>query len=513
MPREYVPLAFPPGVYRNGTRYQSKGRWYDSHLVRWHEGAIRPVGGWEVVPGCTPGNSALALRTLHAWRSHNQKARLAMGTNASAHVFTEGSTATITPAGLVTGAVDAVPSTGLYGVGAYGVGPYGKGNPTQVSLAPPAIWQFDNFGNDLLGVLNTDGKIYRWNGTGLFTVITNAPVDNTGVVVTPERFVVALGAGGQKRLVQWSSQEDPDEWDPTVTGSSAGDYPLQCLGAIVCGRRSKGETLIWTEDEMFVMRYIGGQFVYAFDQVGTKCGPIGPNAVATKDGRAYWMGKNGFFVYDGYVRQIPCEVFDVIFKDINTVQQSKSFVSVNSLFNELYVFWPAADAMEPNRYALWNLDTGHWAIGTMARTSAVDRGVYDQPFMAGPNGLVYRHEFGYDRPNANAKTLNEGFTALPAPYAESGPMEIGDGDRVLSLVGLVPDEATRAGQVSGNVDAYLYGQLYPTAPEQAVGPISLANPTSVRLTARQIRVKLQESVAGDWAVGNLRVDGLPGGRR
>jgi hypothetical protein len=42
----YIPLQIPPGVYKNGTEYQSKGRWNGSNLVRWYEGTIRPGGGW-----------------------------------------------------------------------------------------------------------------------------------------------------------------------------------------------------------------------------------------------------------------------------------------------------------------------------------------------------------------------------------------------------------------------------------------------------------------------------------
>ena len=42
----YFPLQIPPGVYKNGTEYQSKGRWNNSNLVRWFEGTMRPVVGW-----------------------------------------------------------------------------------------------------------------------------------------------------------------------------------------------------------------------------------------------------------------------------------------------------------------------------------------------------------------------------------------------------------------------------------------------------------------------------------
>ena len=45
----YVPLKIPPGVFRNGTQYQAKGRWYAANLVRWTEGAMQAIGGWTQV--------------------------------------------------------------------------------------------------------------------------------------------------------------------------------------------------------------------------------------------------------------------------------------------------------------------------------------------------------------------------------------------------------------------------------------------------------------------------------
>ncbi len=42
----YLPLNFPPGIYRNGTEYQSKGRYYDGNLIRFNP-TIGPIGGWQ----------------------------------------------------------------------------------------------------------------------------------------------------------------------------------------------------------------------------------------------------------------------------------------------------------------------------------------------------------------------------------------------------------------------------------------------------------------------------------
>ena len=46
-----IPLQLPPGVYRNGTDFESSNRWRDANLVRWRDGSLRPVGGWNTCLG------------------------------------------------------------------------------------------------------------------------------------------------------------------------------------------------------------------------------------------------------------------------------------------------------------------------------------------------------------------------------------------------------------------------------------------------------------------------------
>ena len=42
-----IPIKIPPGFFRNATQYQAKNRWFDGNLVRFSEGRIRPIGGWQ----------------------------------------------------------------------------------------------------------------------------------------------------------------------------------------------------------------------------------------------------------------------------------------------------------------------------------------------------------------------------------------------------------------------------------------------------------------------------------
>jgi hypothetical protein len=42
----FVPLKLPSGIFRPGTQYDARGRWYDSNLVRWADNAMQAIGGW-----------------------------------------------------------------------------------------------------------------------------------------------------------------------------------------------------------------------------------------------------------------------------------------------------------------------------------------------------------------------------------------------------------------------------------------------------------------------------------
>jgi hypothetical protein len=54
---------------------------------------------------------------------------------------------------------------------------------------------------------------------------------------------------------------------------------------------------------------------------------------------------------------------------------------------------------------------------------------------------------------------------------------------------------------------------YPTDTETTLGPFSLTQPTTLRGTARQLRMRVTEARATDWRVGDFRLGLIPGSRR
>jgi hypothetical protein len=457
---------------------------------------MRPIGGWQA-ENTTPFTGV--CRGLFGWKDNSYVRWGIVGTNSNIYAFSGGSLTDITIADFPVGRVDSVYQLG-YGIASYGSSVYGVNRPGLGLVLEASTWSIDNFGELPVMCASHDGRLLIWDLTlsNKVTVVTNAPTGNRGVVVTPERFLTALGADSNPRKVQWADQQSLTSWTPAAT-NQAGDFELSTSGTIMGGRRMRGNTLIWTDTDVHTMTYIGTPYVYSFDRVGSFCGVAGPNAMAALDSVAYWMGTNGFFMYDGTVKPMPCDVQDYVFSDINKVQSAKVYAGANTAFGEIWWFYPSADSTENNRYVIYNYREGHWNIGNLSRTAWTGSGVFSNPLATSPDGILYDHEFGF---------LADGQPIGNLRYAQSGPTEIGNGDNVIVAQQMLPDEKTQ-----GQAVISFKTKFTPEGTEQTFGPYTLTPYTPVRFTGRQVSMEVLGNVDEDWRVGNIRIDGVTGGKR
>ena len=325
--------------------------------------------------------------------------------------------------------------------------------------------------------------------------IANAPTNNLGLVVTEERFLVALGAGGNPRKVQWCDRENRTSWTPAAT-NEAGDIELQTTGQIMQAVRTRGQTLVITDVDAHAMRYLGPPYVYGFERVGTSCGSISRKAAVDVDMGIFWMGQGGFYRFDGNtVQEIPCEVRDYIFDDFNTGQQSKIWGYANSEFAEIWWYYASASSKEIDSYVGYNYRENFWLIGKMQRTCGASRGVFRYPILGDTHGTLHDHEVGVFKDGSEV-------------FAETGPISLGNGDQVMQVSQIIPDETTQ-----GDVEMYFKTRFHPNDTEREYGPYTPANPTSARFVGRQIRMKVVEDQLTNWRVGTMRLDVKARGKR
>jgi hypothetical protein len=180
---------------------------------------------------------------------------------------------------------------------------YGRQRSTNPPIfRKPDHWSFASFGQDLLGVCSSDGRLLHLAPTtGVvpkMDVPSNAPIDNTAVAVTAERAVVLLGAGGNPRRVAWSDLEDYNGWTFNVSTGQSGYIDLEASSPIITGVRVKEGILILTQHECFLMRYVGAPYFYGVEKLGATTFSS-PNAISSGGPYTVWFGEEGFWVYSG----------------------------------------------------------------------------------------------------------------------------------------------------------------------------------------------------------------------
>lgn len=490
------PIAVPPGQYRNGTEYQSAGRWRDANLVRWQDGAMQPVGGWR--SRATTGTAvdiAGTPRTMLDWVDNSGNRWVAFGCHDKLFVMDdEDNVFDITPVGFTAGNVSSDANFG-WGAGGWGTLWWGEERADTGIISPATVWHLDTWGEYLVGGTTEDGKLYEWqlDTATPAAALSGAPTGCRGLVVTENRFLMALGADGNPRKVAWCDREDNTTWT-AAPENEAGDQVLQTSGTIRRGLRVRGGTLILTDKDAHLATE-NAAFVLGFERVGTACGIIGRGAGITMKQGALWMGERGFYGYfGGAVEEIPCEVSDYVFTDINRGQVSKISAIPNREFGEIWWFYPSAGSTENDRYVSYDMQEQTWGTGTIERTAGVDAGTFLTPLYADAAGAVYEHEVGHRYDDAT-------------PFAETGPISIQSGDQIIQARLLYPDEKTQ-----GDVTATFKTRFFPNGEERSYGPYAMSEPTGVRFAGRQVRMRVEGSGA-DWRVGTMRIDVVSGGGR
>ena len=489
-----ISLKLPAGFRNNGTPMDSQGRWVDGSLVRWQQGSMRPVGGWrQRAADFTSG----VVRAILPWIDNAGDRWIAVADQSALKVkLLNGASYDITPVGLTAGLASSTDEVG-YGNFTYGTSYYGQVRPDGGATSDATTWSLDTFGQYLVACSVADGKLYEWqlNTAVKAAQITNSPVNCLGLSVTNERQILALGAGGNPRRVAWCDFEDNTIWTAAST-NQAGDTLLQTDGQIMAGIRSRGQSVILTSTDAWSATYVGPPFVLKFESIGSNCGVISRKAVTSSNGNVYWMTARGFMVYDGSsVSEIQCEVLDHVFSNINSSQISKCWAMSNSQHSEVWFFYPSSASTEIDSYVAYDHVEQHWLIGKLTRTAGADFGVLPYPVMSDVAGVIYDHEVGSNRDGIKS-------------YATSGPTQMGAGDNLTIINRLIPDELNL-----GDVQVSFTTRLYPTAAETSHGPYTMTNPTSVRITGRQITMTVTEVASSQWRVGGMSIEAVQGSKR
>jgi hypothetical protein len=253
------------------------------------------------------------------------------------------------------------------------------------------------------------------------------------------------------------------------------------------------------------MYYTGSPFVYGISTAGSNCKAVSRRSVVATGNFLSWMGENSFFIYDGAVREIQCDVHDFVYDNLNVPGRKACWGGHNSNFNELWWGFPVGSSQYlPNKYVIWNYRENTWAIGSLDRGCWIDQGVFDFPIAGDSSGFIYQHE---------STTLNASPNlGTSVPFCTTGPIELGNGDNYVQCNQIIPDE--EANTLPG-VTISFKGRFTPLGSETDFGSFTFENDgyTDARFTARQVQMTVTGGTTQDFQVGNIRLNLRNRGRR
>ena len=425
-------------------------------------------------------------------------------------------------------------------------------------IIDPGMWSIDNFGDKAICLI-VDGEVFEWDSAATdatnsrATIISGAPTASRHMLVsTPDRHLVFFGTEttiGTKStqddmFVRFSDQEDINTYTPTAT-NTAGTQRLADGSRIMGAIRGRDAIYVYTDTALFLMRFVGQPFTFAFVQVGTNCGLIGKNAAVEVDGAAYWMSENGFFKYAGALQSLPCLVEDFVYDDINLDSGNQMIAAgLNNLFGEIMWFYPTANSAVVNKMVSYNYFDSQpqrpvWTVGTLARTAWADSAVFGKPHameydadgvegsssstyvQGNTDGITtyYQHETGTDQVKGGAVTAITG-TITSGDYditttKEGGASLRGDGEFLMKIRRFVPDFISQTGNTRVTLNLKNYSN--DAAASSSLGPFTVSSSTTkvdTRARARAIALKIENtSTSQDWKLGTFRLDIQPDGRR
>jgi len=486
-----VSLSIRPGINSVKTPALNEGGWSSGDGIRFFEGMLQKDSGWvSVYTDATIGT----VRALKAWRA------LTSPFTGDQDLAIAGQNKLIVRDAF-TFIFDITPTPS----------PWDTDNVIVATL--------DNWGVFLMACAS-NGPIFVWDPATANTPAVNiatGPQKNGIMFVAIQQQIMVVGgtidaatSNYDPMLLRWCDVGDYTVWIAGVD-NQAGGFRLAIGSSVVAGLVVQGQNLIWTDNAVYSMSYIGFPLVWGFQPLGVNCGAVSAHSVGILGGAVYWMGPNQFFTMgpDGTPKILPCDVWDDAFPNRSTDINKPPVCETDSYYGE--VAWSVPQADGSTRRVRFNPASGAWTSTSLHyHTAWIDQNTFGPPIGGHEGGDIDQHDIGY----------NSG-TNPQATSAMTGDIMISEGDEVTFVREMMPDfkfgfgaDGTGSGTV--NVSVYFYD--YPRSTPRISGPFAVTDATTVifpRGRGRIIRILIESGGELDtfWRLGNCRYRAQADGKR
>jgi hypothetical protein len=340
-------------------------------------------------------------------------------------------------------------------------------------------------------------------------------------------------------MVKWSDiavpGAVPTSWDETNPALDAGELDLDSNGPLVDCLPLGDVLVVYAERSMHALTYVGAPYIFRTQKLPGESGmlargcgvatPVG-HVVLTAGDVVINNGQGVQSIANGAVR-------DYIFKNMDSGNYKRSFVTANPQKSEVWICFPFGNTSVCNRACIWNWETKTWGIRTLDN---VTYGAFGQVNLTGA-GTTWAGDTDTWASDATGWNENEyspaearlvmshttprlslqdtgttEFGALIPAYLERTQIDLGDPTAVKTVREIRPViDGVTGDTISIQVGASMRPDSIPVYSAAQTYTIGTDYKIDTFATGRYISVKFSNTGYGAWRMKSFGVDYVPAG--
>ena len=216
-------------------------------------------------------------------------------------------------------------------------------------------------------------------------------------------------------MVKWSHAAVPGslpaDWDETDDTLDAGEFSLTAgEDVILDGGQLDRHFVIYKERSSWLMRYVGGGSIMAFDKLFPSKGILARRCFCEiPGGRHLVVSEDDIYIHDGTPNWVSVGN-NIIRRYFNTNLDSANFRKVQCMpfpaERQVWVIFPETAQSQCTKAAIWNWDSGQWTLRDVPSIESLAVGVVDSELTyEGLGTLEYEDAvFPYDQSGTQGKS-------------------------------------------------------------------------------------------------------------
>jgi hypothetical protein len=189
---------------------------------------------------------------------------------------------------------------------------------------------------------------------------------------------VTKGTTRYRQMVKWSASADPltapHTWDESDTTADAGETSLsETNGSNIDCLPLRDVNIIYKDDAVYGMQFIGGAFIFRFYQIFSGVGILAKRCVAAFENYHCFVGNDlDIYVHDGNsIRSIAQDKWRRWLREnVDGSRYERMYVVANPVTTEIWICIPTGEDEYASKALLWNWRKDTWGVRDLPNTSS-----------------------------------------------------------------------------------------------------------------------------------------------